>query len=617
MGSWSPPHEFPDLSGAKWIGFDIETKDPDLTRRGPGFIRKNADVVGFSVAANDCSWYFPFGHLSGGNLDRDACVRFLRNLFKDDDRYVVGANLQYELEGLWHLGVDPRGRFIDVQIAEAIIEEERDDGYDLGTLSLRHLGRGKDESLLIEAAAAYGISPKGGLWKLHSKYVGPYGEWDAAAPLQIFGRQLEILKREGLTQIFELECRLLPILWKMRLQGIPVDLERARSLSAELKKKEDELRDALKVDIGFHIDEWSGQHLEALCTKHGIWFPRTPKGNPSFTGDFLSESSDPMLQRIAAIRELNRTRQTFVDEWVFSNEINGWIHPQWRQLVSDEGGARTGRMAAGNPNPQQVPSRSEFAALVRAIFRRPDGGLWGKLDYSQQEPRLLTHYAYLRGFNKAAEVRAAYINDVKMDIYKFLAETAGISRRESKDLTLGRMYGMGKKKLASKLGVSVDAAESLLHKFDAGVPFVRDIAEDTARLADKRGWVRTLCGRKRHFNYWEPVNAFDLKQNGRDIRPVNTIEEAEKKWPGQRYRRAMTHKALNALIQGSAADMTKTAIVTGYEEQKRIPYMAVHDELDGPVNDQDDANKWKTLAETCVDLSVPIRADLHVGESWK
>jgi DNA polymerase I-like protein with 3'-5' exonuclease and polymerase domains len=620
VGDWRPPASFPNLSGCRSIGLDIETRDPNLRTRGPGFIRGDADVVGFSVAADDRAWYFPFGHLSGGNLDRDMCVRWLGDLLKDDERYIVGANLQYELEGLWSLGIDVRGRLLDVQVAEALINEERDDGYDLGTLAQGYLGRGKDESLLIEAAGAYGVDPKGGLWKLHSKYVGPYGEWDAQAPLKIFARQLEVLKREDLTGIFELESRLLPILWKMRLQGIPVDLERAGALSIELTKLESKLNDEIMAIAGRPIDVWSGSDLESLCDQLKITFLRTEKGNASFTGEWLEEHTHPVMKKIAEARGCGKMRRDFVDGWIFKNHIRGWVHPQWKQLARDDGGTRTGRMACSNPNAQQVPAEvyrdgtpNPMGAKLRACFHRR-GVPWAKIDYSQQEPRILVHFAELRGFRGAKEAGDRYRSDRKTDIYQFLADMAKIKRRHAKDMTLGRMYGMGIRKMADKIGSSIEDAKRILGEFDEAVPFVSKISEEAMNLASTRGWIRTICGRKRHFDWWEPAR---YSQDSGGWQAVCGRKAAEDKWPKERLRRANTHKALNSLIQGSAADMTKMALVQGYEQQKRLPYMQVHDELDGPAESQNDAEKWQHLCENCVELRVPVRADLSYGEHWK
>jgi DNA polymerase I-like protein with 3'-5' exonuclease and polymerase domains len=614
-----PPARFPNLKGVKKIGLDTETNDPNLHERGPGFIRGDAHVAGVSVATDDARWYFPTRHLGGGNMNPDAVNAFLTDLLKEE-RWIIGASLLYDQEALWSTGItiNPKSRLIDVQIAEAILEEERDRNYKLETLCQDYLDTGKDETLLREAASAYGVSTKEGLWKLHSKYVGSYAEFDAWAPLKIFEKQYERLKSDDLLRIFELESRLLPLIWKMRLNGIPVDLEAAASLSATLKEREGEARVQMRRDHGHDVDVWSGDQLAAVCDKLGISYPRTPKGNPSFESEFLEsdEHEHAFLRSVGNIRKLNRFRSTFIDDWIFGNQIRGKVHPEWRQLMSDEGGTRTGRMAAANPNPQQVPAdkfrdgrpNAIGEAIRKCFVARPDK--WAKIDYSQQEPRILVHYAFICGMAGAEAARDGYAADRKMDIYQFLANAAQITRRHSKDMTLGRMYGMGKNKLASKIGVSVAEAEALLQKFDAHVPFVKEMADTASRLANQRGWVQTLCGRKRHFNMWEP-----RFQKGE--RPMPNLDAARAKWPNETLTRYGAHKALNSLIQGSAADMVKSAILAVHDQMGLVPFMAVHDEIDYGVPDEETAKKIQHIAENCVDMKVPIVADLSIGDHWK
>jgi DNA polymerase I-like protein with 3'-5' exonuclease and polymerase domains len=323
---WVPPPSFPDLSGERRIGIDIETRDPDLHTRGPGFIRGDASVVGISVAASDKSWYYPFGHLGGGNVEKEPVIRWVRDLVSSHDRYIVGANLQYELEGLSSLGIEVASKTLDIQVAEALINEEKDH-YALEYLAREYLGSGKDETLLRDAASAYGVDPKSGLWKLPSKYVGPYAEYDALAALRVFEKQFARLREDGLLGIFELESKLLPILWQMRKQGIPIDMDAAAVLSRELKKQEEDLRLALIKSIGYDIDVWSGDQISRYCDKVDIRYPRTPKGNPSFTGDWLDTYSDPGIQLIAKVREVNRMKSTFVDKWIFQEPSEGQDPP--------------------------------------------------------------------------------------------------------------------------------------------------------------------------------------------------------------------------------------------------------------------------------------------------
>lgn len=614
---WQHPTAFPDLSSAKRIGFDCETRDPRLTEHGPGFIRGDAEVVGIAIATDERGWYFPINHLAGGNMDRTSVINFVKAVCSVTDRWLIGANVQYDIEALWSLGIQVKGRVVDVQIAEALIDEESGQSYRLQNLCIKYLGSGKDESLLTEASQAFGVDAKSGLLKLHSKYVGPYAEYDAWSCIKIIEQQILEIDRQGLQEIFQLETELTPLLWEMRLLGIPVDLAAATSLSKELKRKEELLRMKLRDVMGFHVDEWSGVQLAQLCDKAKVNYPKTDKGNPSFVKAFLEESDNELLSSVAAIRELNRLRGTFVDDWIFSNQINGSIHPQWKQLKRDDGGTRTGRMAASNPNPQQVPTRSEIGEVIRKLFIAPAPLKWCKSDYSQQEPRILVHYASLCGLTGAAAVRDAYRNDSSMDIYQHLSESCSMTRRDAKDATLGRMYNMGFKTFAERQGCSVDEAKSKIEAFDSKVPFVKELANSVTNSAQSRGYIKTLRGRKRHFNLWEPADAFKLRRDEGVFCEPASRKLAEQTFPGKRLQRAYTHKALNSLIQGSAADMTKSAMLLIWKELKLVPYMQVHDEINYGVTDEKQAMQIKELCENCVKLEVPIKVDMHLGETWK
>ena len=206
-----------------------------------------------------------------------------------------------------------------------------------------------------------------------------------------------------------------------------------------------------------------------------------------------------------------------------------------------------------------------------------------------------------------------------MDFYQFLVDQSGITRRNSKDLTLGRFYYMGAAKLAVKLGTSVSEAKSKLAEFDLNFPFVKEIADLCMNKAKQRGYIKTLMGRKKHFDSWEPDLWQDDRQRrierGENLNPVS-LASANERWPKDKLRRAHTHKALNALIQGSAADMTKQCMVHTYEETGKIPYLQLHDETDHGVRG-DEGEKLKRLAEACVKLQVPVRADMHIGDHWK
>jgi DNA polymerase I-like protein with 3'-5' exonuclease and polymerase domains len=239
--------------------------------------------------------------------------------------------------------------------------------------------------------------------------------------------------------------------------------------------------------------------------------------------------------------------------------------------------------------------------------------MWGKFDYSQQEPRILTHFANVCGYTGANLAAIAYKSDPNMDFYKFMMDAAGINRRTAKDMYLGRCYGMGKEKLSYTLNKPIDECEKILKNFDECVPFVKEIAEKCTQLASSRGYIKTLCGRRRHFNKWEPVDAYKMRKQGHDVRPV-TLEASKAKWPKLMTRRSETHKGLNALIQGSAADMMKSALVMAYKAGK-VPYISVHDEIGCPILGND-AKEWQEIMEACVETTVPIKVDVSTGRSW-
>ncbi len=620
---WVAPTSFPNLSGEKVIGLDIETKDPGLLERGPGFIRGDASIAGVSIATFERAWYFPVAHLGGGNIHNpEAFFEYLRDVLNVEDRFVVGAHLQYEFEGLSSKGVEIRGKLIDVQIAEALIDEEQR-SYSLENVARRHIGEGKDETLLNQACAEFGLKdPKGSLHKLPAKYVGPYAEQDAQRPLRIFAKQKVILENEGLMPIFELESKILPLLWKMRKRGVPIDVEKAARLSKEWQLLEDTKSLELMKLTGFIVDVRSEVHLCKIFTKNKWNYPTTPKGNASFTGEFLESCNKPETDLICDIREIYHMRNTFLDGMV-NDCIRGRLHPQWRQIASDEGGTRTGRMACANPNAQQVPAgkyrttgkENPYGRAIRSCFISETGN-WAKFDYKQQEPRILTHFANLCKFTGAPLAAMAYSTNKAMDFYNYIVESAGIDRRVAKDMYLGLCYGMGVNKLCAKLGKPKDEGERIIADFNTRVPFIKEIADSCERNAQQRGYIKTLLGRRRHFNRFEPVDGFKRRQNGELVMAMPE-KEAREKWPGVRLVRADTRKALNALIQGSAADMVKASLLKCYEEGGDIPYLAVHDELDFPVSDEDHAKSLLGKIESSVEMTVPIYADMDYGKNWK
>lgn len=560
-------------------------------------------VVGIAAACDGWSVYLPIAHAPGGNLAPSVVEAWLRDQLSRAGG-VVFANAQYDLEWLsCRHGIEVAGPIWDVQITEPLLDEALA-SYSLDNLAKRYGLGGKDETLLRAQAKLQGIDPKNDLWQLHPRYVGPYAEADASLTLQIHRKQMPLVEKEQVGKVWQLESALIPLIWAMRKQGVPVDVSAADRLRQDMRVAEQELRVASRKEYGFEIDEWSTPKLAAYCKDHGIQIDETEKGNPSITAEVLKHSSHPFLKTVQELRELNRLRSAFVEEQILGNVVRGRIHPRWHQAANDEGGAKTGRMSASDPNLQQVPSKSKWAARIRALFIPDVGRQWLKLDYSQQEPRILLHYALnqeLPGAQAMADALSA-----GTDFYTFIEKAAGLSRKDSKTITLGRMYGMGAAKMAHKLGRTMEEAQGVLEAFDHHVPFVRKLS-DMAKARAQMGAVRTLLGRRRRFQFWEPARKGSFLPMRR--------EAAEAQW-GEPLQRSEVNKALNAIIQGTAADMTKSAMLRIWRERGFVPYLQVHDELDYPVATEADAAWIKEAAETALPLRLPIKSEATLKGHW-
>ena len=619
QSDWCPPEVLPDFSKAKILAVDTETKDPKLLSHGPGNKRGDGHVAGISIASDlGTCVYLPIGHLGGGNLDRDYVRRYVSKTLASDKQLKLFANAPYDLGWLATLDIEVKGPIRDVILNEALLDEDRDGGYSLEAISTSRVGRGKNEDLLRRAAEIHGINAKSDLWRLPSKYVGLYAQDDARLLIPIFAQQLQELNDQGLNGIFELESGLIPIIHKMRERGVPVDLDAAARLSATLLERENRILGRLKDETGYSVDPWSGDSIATVCDALGISYGRTEKGNPSFAKDFLKNQEHALFKGIEEYRTINRTRSKFIEGDIIECSIDGRIYTNFHQTHRDEGGTRTGRFAMSNPNLQQVPKRSEFGKLVRALFVADEGAQWGKFDYAQQEPRITVHYAYVMGFDKADSYKQAYDDDPTMDFYGPIIRDTGAVRRDAKDLALGRNYGMGIKEMAKRLGVTEEVAEEKLRRFDDAAPFIKRLSESCALKAQRTGCIRTILGRKRRFDKWEPVNAYQRRKlSGNEGRIIPCSKElAERKWPGTRLVRAFVKDAFNSLIQGSAADQTKKAMLTIYEEMDYVPYITVHDELDGPIHEEKEVKQIKEIMETCVPMEVPSIADVDLGDHW-
>ena len=603
---WTPPERLPDLSDAKEIAIDLETYDPNIKETGPGWAVGNGYIAGIAIAVEGWKGYFPIRHEGGGNFDERILKKQVQRIM-DLPCDKIFHNAAYDVGWLRWWGVEVKGKIIDTLIAAPLIDENRF-RYSLNELGKDYLKETKSEALLYEAAKEWGVNAKAEMWKLPAMYVGPYAEQDADLTLRLWQYfKVEIIKQE-LSSIFDLETRLFPCLLDMKTKGVRVDLPKAEKIKKDLQKKEDFLLFQIKKDTGVDVDIWAAVSVAKAFDKLDIRYERTAKSDqPKFDKNFLSTHKHPLAKMVVQAREFNKARTTFIDT-ILTHQHHGRIHADINQMRSDTGGTVTGRFSYSNPNLQQIPARNkDIGPLIRSIFVPDEGCKWGSFDYSQQEPRVLVHFAALTGggLKGADEVIESYKTE-DPDFHQAVADMAGIDRRTAKTINLGMMYGMGKGKLASELGLGKEDTEDLFAKFHANVPFVKQLMEQATRKADNVGFLRTLLGRKCRFDLWEP-RVFGIHK-------ALPLWEAEKEY-GRDLKRAWTYKALNRLIQGSSADMTKKAMVDLYEEGI-IAHIQVHDELNCSIDSDGEKNKIKEIMENTVELKVPLKVDAEIGPSW-
>jgi DNA polymerase I-like protein with 3'-5' exonuclease and polymerase domains len=605
---WNPPQSLPDLSEAKEIAIDLETYDPGIKDTGPGWATDRGHVVGIAVAVDGWKGYFPIRHEGGGNFDEDLIKQQLKKYFENDTDKIF-HNASYDVGWLKRWGINVKGRIIDTMVAAAIIDENRMPGqYNLNAVAKDFIQEKKDESLLYEAAQAWQVDAKAEMYKLPYQYVGPYAEQDADLTLRLWKALKVEINRQELHNIFNIESELLPILVEMKWQGVRIDLEKADKLKKELQSKEKILLQQIKKDVGFDVEIFAPSSVAQAFDKKKIAYNKTPTGLPSFDKNFLATLENPLAKKIVEARELFKARSTFIDS-LLKHEHNGRIHGEINQLKSDQGGTITGRLSMSNPNLQQIPARNQnIGPLIRSLFIPEEGHKWGSFDYSQQEPRLVVHFAALThgGLEGADEFVHSYQDNPDTDFHQIAADMAVIDRKTAKTMNLGLFYGMGQKKLGSELGLDEDDTKELFEKYHSRVPFVKELMGLASKSANDNGQVRTILGRICHFDLWEPTKWGVHKALPRD--------EAIRKY-GSNLKRAFIYKALNKLIQGSAADQTKKAMIEVYKAGI-IPHIQVHDELNCSCLDEKQINMIKDIMENCIELEVPSKVDPKIGDSW-
>jgi len=602
---WVMPDELKDLRGHKEIAIDLETNDPHLKQLGSGNVTNRGHIAGVAVAVEGWSGYFPIHHEQGGNMDKKLVLGWLQDILNQEKTTFIFHNAMYDVCWLRSAGLTIKGPIVDTMIAASLIDENRM-SYQLNSLAKYYVGLGKDEKVLVEAAKEYGLDPKADMWRMPAMFVGQYAERDAESTLKLWQTLKRELYNQELMDVFTLETDLFPCLVDMRFKGVRVDLEKSQKIKLNLIKREEALIKKIKDLTGVEVEIMAARSIAKAFDKLKLPYDRTAKSNePSFTKNFLQNHPHELPKAIAEARELNKAHSTFIDS-ITKHAVDGRIHADINQIRSDAGGTVTGRFSMSNPNLQQIPARHpELGPMIRSIFIPEEKHVWGSFDYSQQEPRILVHYAKLQNLEGVDEIVDAY-NAGDADFHQVVADMAGIERKQAKTINLGLMYGMGKNKLMAELGLMKESAEKLIRQYHSKAPFVKQLMDNVSRKANDRGKIRTLGGRACHFDLWQPVQFGVFK-------PL-PLEQARKEYD-EPLKRAFTYKALNKLIQGSAADMTKKSMVALYKNGI-IPHIQIHDEVDISIESQKQAENIIEIMESAVELKVPNKVDYEKGANW-
>jgi DNA polymerase I-like protein with 3'-5' exonuclease and polymerase domains len=613
---WVPPHELPDLTDAKTIAIDVETKDPNLKTKGPGWPTGDGEVVGYAVAVDGWKGYIPIRHGGGGNIDERIVNNWMKKVCESPAEKVM-HNAQYDAGWLRRMGFKVNGRIIDTMVIASLLDENRF-SYSLNALSFDYLSKTKSEKNLTEAARDFGVDPKAELWKLPSMHVGPYAEVDAELTLELWNFFKPLITKEDLWSVVDLELDVLPVLIDMTWKGVRIDQNRVERTRDFLLKEEKAMLAKIKHVTGMDVEVWAAQSLAKAFDTVGIHYPKTEKGAPSFTKSFLSEHDHELPKMILRTRDLNKTSGTFINTIMKHTAHDGRIHSHINQIRSDDGGTVSGRISMNNPNLQQIPARDpELGPMIRSLFLPEEGEEWASIDFSQQEPRILVHYAHAYGKSQGHDMKGVqefvdgYQNDPDMDFHTMVADMAKIPRKQAKTINLGMMYGMGVNKLSDQLDIPVDEAKKLVSQYHDRVPFVKMLMHGVMNKLNSRqssGSIRSILGRKCRFDLWEP-DTFAMNK-------ALPLKDALNEYgPTTRLKRAYTYKALNRLIQASAADMTKKAMVD-IHKLGITPLIQIHDEVAVSVSSKDQVDSIVHAMENAVKLGVPSKVDVEIGPSW-
>lgn len=593
----------PDLSKSKIISLDIETKDPNLLKLGSGEFRRDGYILGVSISNGEFSEYYNLGHKDCKLSEKESNLRYLEDILSTDIPK-LGTNIKYDLGWIQEtLDIKVGGYINDIQIAEPLLDEYAR-SYSLDSLARKYLGETKQNNKLLEFCERNGLKTtekKGGrewIWKMSYEETRDYAIADVDQPLRIFEKQYKQMEIEGLLNIYDLECRLIRPLLLMKHNGVKIDTNKMYQIEQNLKDISVDLEKEIYKIAGTEFNIKSTMQKAKIFDKLNIDYPRNEptekmkekglsQGNPCIDKNVLKSIDHPIGKKLVELGHYKTLDSLYLQPYK-GFLVGDRIHAQFEQLKSDNYGTVSGRFSGRNPNLQQVSKEEKICPenSIRKIFLPDDDCMWLKNDWSQIEYRILAHYADGIG---SSTIKQRYNNDPKTDYHNEMGEMTGLKERSlMKNLNFGILYGMGAKTMSSLFGWKIDYAQNVLDLYNSKVPFVKKTMADVMRVSKSRGYIKTILGRKARLP--DPKKAYVM---------------------------------LNRLIQGSAGDIMKKAIVDSYEAgvfNSITPHLTVHDELDCsmPLTPEglQGAKELKHIMETCVKLEVPIISDAEIGNNW-
>jgi DNA polymerase I-like protein with 3'-5' exonuclease and polymerase domains len=633
MSAWVPLSELPDLRRVGIIALDTETKDGGLLAdRGSGWPWGDGYICGISVAwraeGDIRALYIPLCHPDSPNFDREQVLGWLRDLFAADVR-IVTQNGLYDwgwLRADIGLQMPPCERLEEIGALATMVDENRY-RYSLDALCAWRGLPGKDEELLRQAAIAYGFpktaKPQTFISQLPARFVGPYAEADAVSTLALFESLDPVLDQEGTRAAYRLEVDLLPMVLEMRRRGVRIDSAAAEQARELLLRKRDatfaELSEKLSTNVG--MDEIGRtKWLAETFDRHGITYPYTEKGNPSFTAGstgWMPKHQHWLPPLIVKADKYNNAAVNFLETYILGHVVKGRIHAEIHPHRSDEGGTRSLRFSYSNPPLQVMPSHDEeLSPLIRGVFLPEEGAAWAKPDVSQQEFRFIVHYAARHKLHKAAEALERYRNDPDTDFHNLVVTLTGLDRQSAKAVNFAKVYGAGVRKFAAMIGKPEAEARELYNRYDRDLPFVAQLNARCQWVARQKGYLTLYDGARRHWDNWAPGGSWK-KGLGPCVREEaeRRVAEPDHPWYRRPLYRTDVRTALNALIQGSAARHTKLWMREVWREGI-VPILQLHDSLDCSVDSPEIAKRVAQLACEAVQLEVPMRVDLKFGRNW-